>query len=387
VAYGLLNNRKADQRFLDDYTNKVTNGKKSKKMKEALFYERLEENRVLCTLCSHLCKIKDGKKGVCGVRINWGGKLYTLVYDKVVARDIDPIEKKPLFHFYPSKRAYSITTVGCNFRCFYCQNFEISQYPKGVHWHEKDINPEEPEPICPLLEKMIPGEKVTPEQIVEAAKASGCDIIAYTYTEPTIFYELAYDTAKLAAEEGLKNIFVTNGYITKDALTAIQPYLHAANIDLKGFTDRFYKRICGANLQPVLDSIRTYKELGIWIEVTTLVIPNLNDSEEELRQIAEFIKGVGEEIPWHVTQFYPAYKLIDQPITPVSTLRKARDIGLKAGLRYVYEGNVPGEGGENTYCYNCKKLLIERYGFSVLKNIIENSHCPHCGTTIDGIGL
>jgi pyruvate formate lyase activating enzyme len=356
-------------------------------VKEASFYERLDDNKVLCTLCSHFCEIKEGKRGVCGVRINHGGKLYTLVYDGVITRNVEPIEKKPLFHFYPGSSAYSIATVGCNFRCFYCQNFEISQYPKGIHWHEKVKESGEPEPVCPILEETIPREKVTPEQIVESAISSGCETIAYTYTEPTIFYELAFDTAKLAAQKGLKNIFVTNGYITKEALTGIKPYLHAANIDLKGFNERFYQKICGANLQPVLDSIKNYKELGIWIEVTTLIIPNHNDSDEELRQLAEFIKCVGAEIPWHVSQFYPTYKLIDQPRTPISTLRKARDIGLSAGLRYVYEGNVPGEGGESTYCYNCKQVIIERYGFSILKNHIKNSKCPYCGKYIDGVGF
>lgn len=356
-------------------------------MREASYYERLDDNRVLCTLCRHYCEIRDGKRGVCGVRINHAGKLYTLVYDSVISRNVDPIEKKPLFHFYPGSRAYSIATVGCNLRCFFCQNFEISQYPKGIHRHDKAIETEGAETICPMLEETTPGEKVTPEQIVESALISGCATIAYTYTEPTIFYELAFDTAKLASQRGLKNIFVTNGYITNEALTNIRPYLHAANIDLKGFDERFYKKICGANLQPVLDSIRVYRELGIWIEVTTLIIPNHNDSDEELKQIAEFIRGIGVEIPWHVSQFYPAYKLIDQPRTPISTLRKAREIGLSVGLRYVYEGNVPGEGGESTYCYKCKEPLIERYGFSIVENHIRNSECPRCGIRIDGVGM
>lgn len=356
-------------------------------MKEASFYERLDEGRVICTLCRHLCKIKEGKRGACGVRVNRGGILYTLVYDKVVARHVDPIEKKPLFHFYPGSYSYSISTVGCNFRCFHCQNWEISQYPKGIHWQDMGVDPEDLEPVCPLLEELIPGERVTPEEIVRAAIAGGCTSISYTYTEPTIFYELAYDTAKLAAQKGLKNIFVTNGYITREALHAIKPYLHAANIDLKGYTEGFYKKICGARLAPVLDSIRAYKEEGIWIEVTTLIIPGYNDSDNELRQIAEFIRSVGEEIPWHVTQFYPAYKLLDRPRTPISTLRRARQIGVAAGLRYVYEGNVPGEGGENTFCWNCGKLLIERYGFSVTKNHVKDSKCPYCYAMIDGIGM
>ncbi len=356
-------------------------------MKEALFYERLDGNRVLCTLCSQWCKIKEGKPGVCGVRINLCGTLYTLVDSRVIARHIDPIEKKPLFHFYPGSRAYSIATVGCNFRCFFCQNWDIAQYPKRARLHTSEVKKEEPEVLSTLLDETVPGERLTPSQIVESAVASGSKTIAYTYTEPTVFYELAYETAKLAARKGLKNIFITNGYITREALTAIKPYLHAANIDLKGFTERFYKKTCGANLKPVLDSIKSYKEAGIWIEITTLIIPNHNDSEEELRQIAEFIKGVGEDIPWHVSQFYPTYKLTNQPRTPPATLRKAREIGLEAGLRYVYEGNVPGSGTESTYCYSCNKLLIERYGFSISKNEVRDSRCPDCGAEIDGVGL
>lgn len=336
-------------------------------MKEAMFYEKIGDHRVQCHLCAHRCKIADGKRGICGVRENRDGTLYTLTYDKVVSQHIDPIEKKPLFNFYPGSRSYSIATVGCNFRCLHCQNYEISQMPRD--------------------DGMIMGEKIDPEDIVEAAKDYECKSISYTYTEPTIFYELAYDTARLATEEGIKNVFVTNGYITEEALTAIQPYLHAANIDLKSFSEEHYKRVCGAKMQPVLEAIKAYKKLGIWIEITTLIIPNYNDSEDELRRIADFIGEVGVDIPWHVTQFYPTYKLLDQPRTPVSILRKARQIGLEAGLRYVYEGNVPGEGGENTYCYNCKELLIQRFGYQILKYLLKDSRCPYCGVMIDGVGL
>ncbi|MBI4457237.1 MAG: AmmeMemoRadiSam system radical SAM enzyme [Acidobacteria bacterium] len=356
-------------------------------MREALFYEKLAGDRVRCTLCSHFCSIGEGRPGVCGVRVNHGGQLYTLVHDRVVSREIDPIEKKPLFHFYPGARAYSVATVGCNFRCFFCQNYEIAQYPKRAHRHKAEVLWGDLQPIRSRFEGGIPGEKVTPEQIVQAAKASGCEVIAYTYTEPTVFFELAYDTARCATKEGLKNVFVTNGYIGAEALLTIRPYLHAANIDLKGFTDEFYKKICGARLQPVLDSIRRYKELGIWIEVTTLVIPGCNDSDRELRQIAQFLKSVGDDIPWHISQFYPAYKMVDTPRTPVSTLRKARKIGLDVGLRYVYLGNVPGEVGESSYCYQCERVLISRYGLSVLESYMEDSQCPDCGARIDGVGL
>ena len=335
-------------------------------LKEAMFYEKLEDNLVNCDLCSHRCRrIADFKRGICGVRENRDGKLYSLVYGKAVARSVDPIEKKPLFNFLPGSRSYSIATVGCNFRCDNCQNYDISQLPK-----ERNI---------------IVGQDVSPEEIVSAAKRSNCASIAYTYSEPTIFFEYAYDIAKLARKEGLKNVFVTNGYITPEALKEISPYLDAANIDLKSFSDEFYRKSCGAHLQPVLDSIRLYKRLGIWIEITTLIIPTLNDSEEELRKIAGFIKEVGEDTPWHITQFHPMYNLPDLPRTPVSTLRKARQIGLEAGLRYVYEGNVPGETGENTYCYNCGKPLIRRFGYSIQENKIKNSACTYCKTKIDGL--
>jgi len=251
------------------------------------------------------------KRGICAVRENRSETLYSLVYGKAVARAVDPIEKKPLFHFLPGSRAYSIATAGCNFRCGNCQNFEISQMPKD--------------------RKIILGQDVSPEEIVMAAKRNNCESIAYTYTEPTIFFEYAYDTAKLARKEGIKNVFVTNGYITEEALVEIKPYLDAANIDLKSFSDDFYRKNCGARLKPVLDSIKLHKSFGIWIEITTLIIPTLNDSEEELRKIAEFIKEVGEETPWHISQFYPTYEFIDLPRTPVATLRRAREIGLEVG--------------------------------------------------------
>ena len=333
-------------------------------MKQVMF-QKLEGDKVRCGLCSHRCLIAPGKRGICAVRENRDGVLYTLVYDKVIARNIDPIEKKPLFHFLPGSRSYSLATPGCNFRCKHCQNADISQLPRDHGG-------------------TIVGDHVTPEAIVESALRQGCASISYTYTEPTIYFELAYDTAKLAVQAGLRNVFVTNGYITPEALGEIRPYLHAANIDLKGFTEEFYRNICGAKLQHVLDAIRLYREFGIWIELTTLVIPGLNDSDEELREIARFIKSVDENIPWHVSRFHPTYLLMDKPITPVTTLKRARQIGLDSGLRYVYEGNVPGEG-EETFCWNCKKSLVKRIGFSVLENSIKNGVCGSCGAKIEGV--
>lgn len=360
---------------------------------EARFYEPLADNAVLCTLCPHDCHIAEGGRGACGVRYNHQGCLYTLVYDKVISREVNPIEKKPLFHFYPGSYAYSIATVGCNLRCSFCQNWQISQWPK-MHLPKKlgakvDVAAD-PESICPLLadlQGVVAGKTISPGQIVEAAVKTGCISISYTFTEPTIFYELAYDTAAIAHKHGLKNNFVSNGFINEAPLRELATVLDAANIDLKFFRDESYRRVSRARLQPILDAIRLYHELGVWLEITTLIIPDLNDSDEELHQIAEFIYDLDPAIPWHVTQYYPAYKMFDHPPTPVATLRRARKIGLETGLRYVYEGNVPGEGGENTYCYKCHALLIERYGFHVRKNRISDSQCPDCGTPIDGVGM
>ena len=359
---------------------------------EARFYEVLQDGFVRCTLCPHRCRIAEGGRGVCGVRYCLGGKLYTLVYDKVVSQNIDPIEKKPLFHFYPGSRAYSIAAVGCSLHCAFCQNWEISQWaktqlPGRISPHEEI---EDREPASQWLEKLeeaIPGESVTPQVIVGAALASGSTSIAYTYTEPTIFYELAYDTALLARKQGLKNIFVTSGQIDAAPLRELATVLDAANIDLKYFKEQSYQRISGVHMQPILDAIRLYRGLGLWVEVTTLVIPGVNDSDEELKAIAEFVCSVGAEIPWHVSQFHPTYKMLDRPITPLETLQRAGRIGRAAGLRYVYEGNVPGVKGEDTFCCHCGALLIDRYGFHVQSNRIRNGCCPDCGASIDGVGM
>jgi len=336
-------------------------------MREALLYEKLKNKKVRCNLCPHHCVIEEAKRGICGVKENKEGTLYSLVYGRAVASGVDPIEKKPFFHFFPGSYAFSIATVGCNFSCLFCQNADISQFPK-----EK---------------KEIIGEFLPPEEIVSYAKRNKCKSISYTYTEPTIFFEYAYETAKIAHQQGIKNNFVTNGFISKEAIKLISPYLDAANVDLKSFGDDFYKKFCGARLQPVLDSLKLMKELGIWVEVTTLIIPTLNDSAEELKSIAEFILGLGQETPWHISRFYPHYKMADLPPTPVETLHKAREIGKKVGLNYVYSGNVPGDEGENTFCPDCGKKLIRRYGFQTLKNYIKEGKCPYCGTKIAGVGM
>ncbi len=335
-------------------------------MKEALFYEKIERSRVRCGLCRFRCLIEDGRRGLCGVRENRGGILFSLVYGRAVAQQVDPVEKKPLFHYLPGSSSFSVATVGCNFRCLHCQNYGIAHAAHGGG--------------------PIPGRDLAPEKIVAQALAAGCSSISYTYTEPTVFYEYAYDTAVLAHRAGLRNIFVTNGYITEEALTFIQPYLDAANIDLKGFTREFYRETVSASLEEVLDSIRAYKRLGIWIELTTLVIPGRNDSDDELTAIARFIaEEVGVETPWHVSRFHPAYKLTDLRPTPVATLRRALEIGISAGLKYVYEGNVPGEGGENTFCPSCKRPVIRRFGFAIESCDLQNGKCASCGHPIEGV--
>jgi len=337
-------------------------------MREAMFYEKLDGGRVRCTLCPHECVLRDGQVGICGVRENRGGVLYSLVYGRAIAVHVDPIEKKPLFHVYPGSRSFSVATVGCNFRCIFCQNADISQVRLGG--------------------REAPGEDLPPEELVDLAERYACKTIAYTYTEPTIFYEYAYDAGKLAADRGILNVFVTNGFISPEPLRQIAPFLHAANVDLKGWDEEFYKRIVGGSLRAVLDALKLMKELGIWVEVTTLCVPGYVDTEEQFRSIAGFIRDeLGPETPWHVSRFYPHYKMTDRPPTPVSVLQRAREIGLEEGLRYVYSGNVPGDEGENTYCYSCHTVLIRRWGFSVLENRIRDGKCPECGAEIDGLGM
>lgn len=332
-----------------------------------MFYEKLGDGKVICQLCPHYCRIGRGKRGICGVRENREGKLYSLVYGKVVSSAIDPIEKKPLYHFYPGSDAFSLATVGCNLRCVNCQNYSISQLPRE--------------------RGEIAGKDYTPESIVSQAKRSGCKSIAYTYTEPTIFFEFAYDTSRLAHKELIKNIFVTNGYMNKDVLLKISSYLDAANVDLKSFSEDFYRKNCGGKLTPVLETLKLMKKIGTWIEVTTLIIPTLNDSTEELKRIAEFIVNLGSDTPWHLSRFYPTYKLNDLLSTSTETLHLARQIGLEAGLRYVYTGNVPGDEGENTYCYNCGRALIQRYGYRIEKFYLEEGRCKFCQAKIDGVGM
>ncbi|MDJ0801801.1 MAG: AmmeMemoRadiSam system radical SAM enzyme [Desulfobacterales bacterium] len=334
---------------------------------EALLYEPLDDRKVRCRLCAHRCKVSDGRAGICGVRVNRRGRLETLVYGKLVARNVDPIEKKPLFHYLPGSRSYSIATVGCNFKCRFCQNADIAQLPA-----------ERP--------GLIVGEEAAPEDVVAEAVATDCASIAYTYTEPTVFFEFALAVAQQAKAAGLGNVFVTNGYMSAEALDMVAPYLDAANVDLKAYSDEFYREMCGARLAPVKATLKGMRARGVLVEVTTLVIPGLNDAPSELKALATFlVDELGPETPWHLSRFHPTYRLTDRAHTPVETLKAAHQIGLEAGLKYVYIGNVPGSGSENTYCPGCGNIIINRFHYHARARLIDGNHCAYCHTPIDGI--
>ncbi|MBB5347640.1 AmmeMemoRadiSam system radical SAM enzyme [Desulfoprunum benzoelyticum] len=330
---------------------------------EALFFEQ-QGDAVRCGLCAHHCLIGEGKRGICGVRENREGRLVSLVYGNLVAEHVDPIEKKPLFHVLPGSLSYSIATMGCNFRCLHCQNSSISQ----VDSRSGDL----------------PGVTRTPESVVRAAQRSQCQSISYTYVEPTIFFEFAYRCSVLAAQQGLKNIFVSNGYMSRGAVEMLAPVLCAVNVDIKAFSDQFYKKVCGARLQPVLDTVELLHALGVWVEVTTLIIPGMNDSPAELASIASFLAAIDRNIPWHVTAFYPSHRMLDVPPTPRSSLKAAARIGRDKGLLHVYEGNI-GVGGEDTVCGSCGSRLIERRGLQVLSNRLTGGACPDCGAHLAGV--
>jgi len=331
--------------------------------KEAMLYDRKEDLTVLCRLCSHHCVISDSKYGFCGVRKNEKGVLYTCVYGEVIASHVDPIEKKPLYHFLPGSSSYSIAAIGCNFHCGFCQNWQISQISARDGGNG--------------------GYELKPEEVVREAIKHKCKSISYTYTEPTIFFEYAYDTAKIAKQKGLYNNFVTNGFMTKDALSEIKPYLDAANVDLKSFSDEFYKTNCKSRLKPVLESIEYMHKINIWVEITTLVIPGENDSLEEFKDIANFIASIGKEIPWHISRFHPDFKFTNYSATPVNTLKKAFAAAKSAGLKYVYLGNVLE--GSDTFCYHCGKLLIKRGGLYTEQIDMNKGACPSCNSKIEGI--
>jgi len=335
-------------------------------MKESKFYRGLKNEKTQCLACNHYCVLDKNEIGKCGVRKNIDGKIYSLVYGKVCALNIDPIEKKPFYHFLPGSFSLSLATVGCNFSCLNCQNWEISQGPK--------------------LNSQIIGEKVSVKRIIQTAKSNQVASISYTYTEPTIFVDFALEIMKEAKKENLQNNWVSNGFMSSEVLETIIPYLDAINIDLKSFSDEFYQKYCGGRLNPILENLKKIKKAGIWLEVTTLIIPTLNDKEEEIKKIANFIKTeLGEETPWHITQFSPllSWKLQELPETPKETLIKFWNLGKKVGLKYVYTGNVPGLDSENTYCPQCDTLLIERYGY-LIKRFDKKGICPKCGYKLEG---
>ncbi len=332
-----------------------------------LWEPRERDLSVLCSLCAHHCRIDSGDRGLCGIRENRGGELRALTFGCAISAAVDPIEKKPLFHFLPASTSFSIATVGCNFRCSFCQNSDISQMPL-------DSGP-------------IRGSRFPPEEVVAQAIETGCSSISYTYTEPTVYLEYALACAEPAVDAGLMNVFVTNGYMTPDALDLVRPYLHAANVDLKSFDDDFYRTYVGARLSPVLRSIRQLVDMGVWVEVTTLVIPGLNDGDDELRAIAGFLAGIDPNIPWHVSRFHPSFQLLDRPPTPVATIERAVAIGKQEGLHYVYAGNVPGGGSESTSCPECGAVVIERAGFRTRGARLRGDSCGACGARIAGVFL
>ena len=338
-------------------------------LKTAVLWQELPDKTVRCYLCSFRCKIANGKRGNCGVRQNFNGTLYSLNYDRVCAANPDPIEKKPLFHFQPGSKSYSISAPGCNFRCEFCQNWQISQVALDDH--------------------IIEGQPISPDRIVATAIATGCSSVAYTYTEPTIFMELCADTGRLARQNGLSNVFVSNGYMTPEAIDLAADFLDAINVDLKAFTEKYYMDLCKSHLSPVLDTIRRIaKNTAIGLELTTLIVPGKNDSDDELRSIADFIANEASPfVPWHVSRFYPAYKMNHDTPTPADSLQRALDIGKAAGLKYVYVGNLPGSKAESTHCHNCSHLLIERIGYQITQYNIEAAACPNCKTTIPGVNL
>lgn len=336
--------------------------------KKAFQSKPLSGQAVQCTACEHWCALQPGEVGKCRVRMNREGELVSLVYGRAAAAHVDPIEKKPLFHFLPGQLAFSIGTLGCNFHCQFCQNWNISQPGDLI---------ENPARL---------GQALAPEEIVALCQSRGIPIIAYTYNEPTVFFEYTFDTAKLAVEHDIRNVYVSNGFQTLSAIDTIAPYLHAINVDLKAFTDAFYQETCGGRLKPVLRNIEyMVQKTDIWVEVTTLVVPGMNDSEAELRDIAQFLFSVSPDLPWHISAFHPDYQILDQPSTPRKTLERAYAIGVETGLRYVYVGNLMDAERANTYCPQCKEMLVSRMWYQVRPLWKTAGLCPSCNTTIAGV--
>ncbi|TET37182.1 MAG: AmmeMemoRadiSam system radical SAM enzyme [Planctomycetota bacterium] len=332
-----------------------------------MYWRSLGDGRIKCDLCPVRCVLWPGRRGACKVRVNLDGKLYSLVHSRIAGLGVDPIEKKPLFHVVPGSGAYSIATVGCNLGCIFCQNWEISQ-ADPVEFHS--------DPRRRLVQ--------SPEEVVASAKRSGCTSIAFTYTEPTIFYEYMLETAKLAKAEGLKTLWITCGYINPEPLRELVPYLDAANVDLKGFSEKFYQTYCGGTLAPVLETLKTLRKMGVWVEVTNLVVPGANDSDEMLQKLCEWVRdNLGDETPVHFSRYHPDYKL-RRPATPAKTLKRAKGIAKETGLKHIYIGNYWVPDGETTFCPKCEREIIVRVGYSIRANNIRDGKCPSCETEISG---
>ena len=331
----------------------------------ASYWQPVKDKIVQCGLCPRRCILAPGQRGYCTVRINQDGLLYTLGYGNPVAVHVDPIEKKPFFNVLPGSSAFSIAVAGCNMRCLFCQNWQISQ-----------ARPDE-----------VTTYDMPPEAVVEAAIKSGSKFVVYTYTEPTVFYEYMLDTAKLAKEKGLRNGMHTCGYINQEPLEELLEYMDAVNVDLKGFSEEFYKKMGAfAELKPVLETLKTVKKKGVWLEITNLIIPGQNDDPKEIRAMCQWIKdNLGDDVPLHFSRFTPAFRLQNLPPTPPEKLEEAYRIATEVGLKYVYIGNLPGNPHENTYCPNCKRLVIERLGYRVRPDGIKGGKCVYCGHVIDGI--
>ena len=331
---------------------------------EAMFWDKLPGNLIKCRLCPRECEVADVERGTCGVRENQGGAYQTLVYGALCSANVDPIEKKPLFHYLPGTPAFSVATAGCNIECKFCQNWQISQF--------------RPEQVQSVL--------VAPDKLVAECMAARCPTIAYTYSEPVVACEYVHDSAAVARAQGVGSVMISNGYIQEKPLRQLCRQLTGVKIDLKAFTEKFYAETCSGQLKPVLATLETLKEIGIWFELVILIIPTLNDSPEEVRQMSEWVvKQLGPDVPMHFTRFHPTYRITNLPQTPIPTLESCRQIALDAGVRYVYAGNVPLHPGENTYCHQCKNELVQRVGFRVVSNQIKDGKCPKCGAAIPGV--